>query len=111
MSTSKEQQEFTKLLARLLTDLILAGYNPVLSEVYRTPEQQEIYVQQGKSKTMKSKHLERVAADILLFLDGVYLTKNEDYKVMADLWKSYDENCVAGYDWKFGDGNHVQYGK
>jgi hypothetical protein len=110
MSTSKEQQEFTRLLARLLNDLILAGFQPVLSEVYRTPEQQEIYVNSGKSKTLKSKHLERVAADILLFLNGEYLTKNEDYKIMAELWKSYDEKCVAGYDWGW-DGNHVQYGK
>lgn len=76
-------------------------------ELWRPIEMQRIYVDQDKSKTMNSKHLERLAGDLNLFINGVYQTTREPYKPLADYWKSLHPDNVAGYDWGW-DANHFE---
>jgi len=73
----------------------------------RTKEQQEIYFNEGKSKTMNSKHLSRLAIDLNLFVYGVYQTDKEAYKPLAEYWKTLHPDNRAGYDWGW-DANHFE---
>lgn len=86
------------------------SYKITFGEAYRTEEQQALYVQQGKSKTMNSRHRDRLAIDLNLFVNGEYKTDKESYKPLGEKWKSYDPECVWGGDWGW-DANHFQYTK
>lgn len=49
-----------------------------------------------------SNHYRRLAQDLNLFKDGVYLTKTEDHLVLGEIWEKMG-GCWGG---RFGDGNH-----
>ena len=110
MNLSQKQRRFSWLVSCLIDWAYKNGYEIVLGEAYRTRDQQEIYVKQGKSKTMKSKHLKCLALDINLFKDDNYLTETADYKPLGDYWKSLDPECIWGGDWGW-DGCHFQFTK
>jgi hypothetical protein len=113
VSLVEQQKKFAMLLGKLLTWIYNhpSGFAVVIGEVKRTPEMQELYLKQGKTKVNHSKHQDSLAVDLALFIDGVYQTKSEDYVSLGAYWKSLDPGCVWGGDWKsFHDGNHFQYG-
>jgi hypothetical protein len=51
-----------------------------------------------------SVHKLKLANDINLFKDGMYLTKTEDHKVFGEYWESLHPLCRWGGRWN--DGNH-----
>lgn len=57
-------------------------------ELWRTPEQQKIYVESGRSKTMKSNHLRRLAIDLNFFQKGELIYDKERLKPLGDYWES-----------------------
>ncbi len=57
--------EFQPIVIEILDRLTGLGYQPIIAEAYRTKEQQREKVKLGYSKTMKSKHIERKAVDIV----------------------------------------------
>lgn len=103
----EKQFIFSRLVADLLIFCFQNGYEVTLGEAWRTDEQQAIYLKKGLTKTKNSQHPKRLAIDLNLFRDGVYLTEREDYKLVAEHWESLNENCVAGYSWGW-DANHFQ---
>lgn len=70
MNLGQHQEAFSKDLAELLTKGFELGYECRIGEVLRTPEQQLIYVQTGRSKTLNSMHLKKCAADLHFFKNG-----------------------------------------
>ena len=76
-------------------------------ELFRTPEQQAIYIAKGLSKTSNSKHLKRLAIDLNLFINGEYQTTREPYKPLAKFWNKLSPENKAGYDWGW-DANHFE---
>lgn len=123
--TLKEKQI---IFCRNVTKLIdfafsLTGYALTIGECQRTPEQQLLYFEgytiqkigsnlhfiksSRKTKTLQSKHLEKLAIDLNLFIDGVYQTEKEPFKKLAEFWKSLHPSNVSGYDWNY-DFNHFQ---
>lgn len=120
MTTSQKQRRFSWLVSCLIDWAYKNGYEIVLGEAYRTKEQQSIYVQTGKSKTMHSKHLKCLAIDISLFKDDKYLIETPDYEPLGKYWESLDPECIWGG--RFGDdpdtpnvegwdGGHFQFSK
>lgn len=136
MTLGERQAIFTQNLAKLL---IWAGeqtgYRVRLDEVKRTNTQQRLYYQgiritgtgtnssgmlsikmeqspaYVKSRKMKSKHLDRLAADIILDIDGEYQTESKAYTKLGEYWKSLHPDNRWGGDWKgFPDGGHFQMG-
>ena len=107
MTLSQTQRTFSLNLAKLILWIYDNGMECTMGEVLRTPEQQAIYLKSGLSKTSNSKHLQKLAADINLFIDGVYTTEKQDYKGLAEYWKSLHKDNVAGYDWGW-DAQHFQ---
>ena len=125
MSQSDLQCEFTYLLGRLIGFAESRGLKIVLKEAYRPTAWQfilfhgldivlngdRIKVEGGRTKTKNSKHMEGVAADIVLFkADKKSLAEPEDYRVLGDYWKRLDYRCVWGGDWGW-DSDHFQLTK
>jgi hypothetical protein len=79
-----------------------------IGEVQRTKLQQAAYMAAGKSWTMRSKHLEKCAVDLFLWIDNDVTWKHEDYQVLADYWKTLHPRCKWGGDWKRKDSVHFE---
>ncbi len=107
MTLSDKQWIFLQNVAKLIDYAYASGYKLTGGELQRTAEQQEIYIRDGKSKTRDSMHLQRMAIDLNLFIDGKYRTDKEAYKPLAEYWKTLHPANEAGYDWGW-DANHFQ---
>ncbi len=107
MSLQKKQSIFLINVAKLILWANDQGYELTGGELHRSKEQQQIYLQTGKSKVAHSKHQDRLAIDLNLFINGVYQTSKEAYRPIAKKWKSLHPNNRAGYDWGW-DANHIE---
>ena len=87
MSLSDEQWEFLQDVAELIRFARDRGYKMTGGELLRTPEQQELYYRQGKSKTMSSFHLKKLAIDLFLIKDGRLGTR-EEMRPLGQYWES-----------------------
>ena len=111
MTLHKKQAHFTTMFVQLILHACALGLTPVIGEVARTLEQQRLYVKQGKSQTLDSKHVQRLAGDLLVFRGETYLTRSEDYEPLGVYWESLDSANVWGGRWlTLKDGNHFEYG-
>jgi len=104
-STSGEAQELFILLLPILLDYIHSkGYRTRGGDLYRDPRVfGEIGERLGYGHP-KSGHKRKLALDINLFRNGVYLNKTEDHKEFGEWWKKQHPLCRWGGD--FEDGNH-----
>ena len=107
MTLRQRQSVFAQNTAKLILYAYEIGFEVTLGEALRTVEQQRIYVNSGKSKTMNSRHIQRLAIDLCLFRNGTYLTGKEDYRQLAEYWESLNPDNVAGYRWGW-DANHFE---
>ena len=109
MTLSQRQRVFTSNVAKLITWTFEQGYEVVLLEAERTVAQQRLYVEQGKSQTIRSQHLKRLAVDLALFVEGVYQQGSNAYAPLGRYWKSLHEDNAWGGDWvRLKDGNHFE---
>lgn len=92
MTLAEQQCRFTHKLAWLLDQIIRRGYSVRILELNRTLETQKEYVAKGVSKTLDSRHLDKLAADIMIHKDGVPVP-NEEYRQFGILWE------LAGGRW------------
>ena len=110
MTLSEKQRKFTAMIGILIRWASDRQYGLTFGHAWRDTETQRRLVEQKLSKTMQSKHCDRLAIDFNLFIGGNYVTKTEDYKPLGEYWKSLDPQNRWGGDWSFGDGNHFEYG-
>ncbi len=101
MSLSDYQHIFIYNVAKLIIfaetqDIKLTG-----GELYRTKYQQEEYLRTGKSKTMKSKHLKRLAIDLNIFIDGKLTYNKEQISVLGEYWELLNEHNRSGMNFKY----------
>lgn len=64
MKLSDEQARFDDDLTKLREFAKSLGFKVVIGEVARSYEQQKIYFDSGRSRTMNSRHLQKCAADL-----------------------------------------------
>lgn len=107
MSLRKKQSEFIWMLIQLLEFAKQNGYELTLGDGYRDPR---VFGQLGEEKGYGhpySYHKKRLAIDLNLFRDGVWLTKTEDHRPLGEFWES------IGGSWggRWEDGNHYSYGE
>lgn len=88
MSRVDEQWEFLKDVASLIGMAEKRGIVLTGGELFRTQEQQAIYMKNGKSKTAKSKHLERLAIDFNFFVNGQLTYDKKTIQPLGDFWES-----------------------
>jgi len=106
MSKVTEQWLFLQDVAKLIEYIKSHGLVCTGGELWRTAEQQKIYVDKGLSKTMNSKHLERLAID-LNFIDHGKIIDCPDH--VGDYWESLNSfKNEWGGRWHFRDLGHFQ---
>jgi hypothetical protein len=100
----QQQFEFLMDTMKLLAFIISQGFVVTYGEVFRTIEQQQIYFNTGRSKTMNSRHLERMAIDLNFFLNGKVVNNPETLAPIGRYWMSLNPKNRWGGDWnKNGD--------
>ena len=106
MTLREKQTLFTKLVAILIQNIYLAGYECTFGEAYRSPWEAERLMNEGKG-IKGSLHTSRLAIDLNLFKDGKYLTRTEDYERFGKFWESLSgANYTCAWGGRFQDGNH-----
>lgn len=104
MSLGKMQRKFTRMVALLISWAYDNGYELTLGDAYRDPR---VHGEVGEKKSYSSAnslHKSRLAIDLNLFKDGVWLTSSEDHRPLGDYWKSI--GGTWGGDFPNPDGNH-----
>lgn len=113
MGLVDEQWAFLKDVALLIQHAEQHGYVLTAGEMFRPLEMQELYIKRGQSKTLASKHLERLAVDFNLFVSGQYVgsfpSKDQvtAYSPLGIFWKSLSPKNSWGGDWGW-DANHFE---
>lgn len=111
MSLVREQAAFLLDVAKLVKFATEQGFVVTGGELYRTPEQQQIYMKTGRSKTMNSLHLKRCAIDLNFFKDGKLIYDIKQLQIVGNYWESLHEKNEWGGNWKsFKDVPHFQRG-
>lgn len=105
------QAKFLLDMCRLIIKATQLGFVVTGGELWRTQEQQEIYVKTGRSRTMNSLHGDRRAIDLNFFWEGKLCY---DKKVLAPLgayWESmHPMNSWGGNGVKLVDTPHFSRG-
>lgn len=109
MSLVSEQAAFLLDASRLIQKATQMGFVVTGGELFRTAEQQAIYVKNGRSKTMNSNHLKRLAIDLNVFKDGVLCYDIAVLKPLGDYWERMNPKNSWGGNWaKFPDAPHFE---
>jgi hypothetical protein len=107
----EKQHMFSKTLARFILDLASRGYYVTLGEAWRPNSQAQLYAISGKG-IVNSNHCIRLAVDLNIFLDGVWLVTRDELEIPGKLWKSYSNDlveCCWGGDFKSADCCHFSF--
>lgn len=88
MSLVQEQAAFLLDACKLIQYATDQGFVLTGGELLRTPEQQEIYLKTGRSKTMASNHLKRCAIDLNFFKDGKLVWDKTQLAPLGAYWES-----------------------
>jgi hypothetical protein len=102
---------FTRLVARLIDRAIAMGYQATLGEVLRGKAQAQANAASGAGIS-NSLHLDGLAVDLNLYLNGRWLQNSEDHADLGRWWKAQHPDCRWGGDFKDSkgrpkpDGNH-----
>lgn len=107
MTLRQQQSTFARMVAELINKATAMGYEVTLGDAYRDPRLHgEMGVKKGYGAA-NSFHKLRLAIDINLFKDGVYLPGTDAHRPLGEWWES------KGGSWggRFNDGNHYSLGE
>lgn len=102
VETLREKQDrFAGMVAELIRHCHAFGYAVTLGEAWRSDEEAARLAKVGRG-IVRSLHCDRLAIDINLFSDGVWLRTADGHRPVGEWWES------IGGEWggRFGDGNH-----
>lgn len=105
MTLGQKQTLFTRCFSRLQAYAIALAEDPGYQEFDEVRLEEVARDQRATWGHPQSVHKKRLAGHLLLFLDGAYLTTDENYEVLGTYWKSLNPLCRWGGDFP-GDGNH-----
>jgi hypothetical protein len=93
-SLRERQSEFARAVPLLILYAYQLGYEITFGDVWAKDGHME-----------GSLHYDRLAIDLNLFKDGVYLFNTSDHKPLGEFWES------IGGSWggRFNDGNHYSF--
>lgn len=98
-SAIDNQAVFLRDVRKLLDKADDLGFVVTIGEAYRTIEQQQIYVRTGRSKTLKSEHLNRRAIDFNIFIGGKVCSRDQIAPLGA-YWESLSPLNRWGGNWR-----------
>lgn len=96
-----QQQQFAAMVMRLLSKAHGLGYMVTLGHAYRC---ENCY-----TGAAKSFHKQRLAIDLNLFQDGVYLPDTEAHQALGEWWESIGGTWGGRFNPP--DGNHYSLGE
>jgi hypothetical protein len=99
MGLRQEQMAFVQDVVLLLQKAHELKYEITFGEAERPIQMQELYFKTGKSKTMQSLHLKRLAIDLNIFIDGQLCTAKE-IKPLGIYWESLNPKNRWGGSWR-----------
>lgn len=109
MSLVAEQAAFLLDACRLIEYATDLGFVVTGGELYRTAEQQQIYVKTGRSQTMASNHLKRLAIDLNFLRNGKLVYDIEQLRPIGEFWQGLSPKNSWGGFWKsFKDMPHFE---
>lgn len=97
---TKKQITFSKDVAKLIVFANSLGIDMTFGEVFRTNEQQEIYLKSGRTNARYSQHQNRLAVDFNFFIDGELTYKKSDLQVLGNYWETLRSVNVWGGNFK-----------
>jgi hypothetical protein len=100
MSLSQEQAAFLLDACKLIQYATEQGFVVTGGELFRTAEQQAIYVQTGRSKTLNSNHLKRLAIDLNFFKDGQIIWDKGILAPLGAYWETLNPKNRWGGNFK-----------
>lgn len=102
----EKQRRFTRHVGQLIAWAYANGYELTFGETYRTPEQAALNAKNG-SGISNSLHTQRLAVDLNLFRNGVWLQTSDAHKPLGEYWKTLGPGCCWGGDFTtLKDGGH-----
>ena len=96
----EKQIQFSRTLGVFLNWMAEQDYHWIMGDVWRSTDKlpcphcgrehsyQEVLVYNKKSKQVKSKHCDRLAADLILIKDGKPIWEGEAYRPLGEKWES-----------------------
>lgn len=103
MTLGEQQRKFAYFVGQLLNHIYTNGYEVTFDWAYRPPDVAAYYASIGVG-IRSSLHSLKLAVDLNLFRDGVWLRSTEDWRRFGEWWELQHPLCCWGG--KFGDGNH-----
>jgi hypothetical protein len=116
MSLGSTQREFSLQVAELIEFIYKSGYECTLGDAYRDPR---VFGEMGDKNSIigkensypaygraESAHKQRLAIDLNLFKDNIYLRHTEAHRPFGEFWKSLHPDNRWGGDFTPKDGNH-----
>lgn len=102
MTLGQKQRKFTRMVADLIIFAYAQGYELTLGDAFRDPRVHGAVGEKKSYSSANSLHKERLAIDLNLFKDGMFLAQSEDHRPLGEYWES------LGGSWggRFNDGNH-----
>lgn len=93
MNLVQEQAEFLIDFCKLIEYATSQGFTVTAGELLRPVEMQQIYVKTGRSKTMNSQHIRKLAGDLNFFLPDasgklVYVCSIKELEILGRFWES-----------------------
>ena len=100
--------QFTEDIGKLIFYCFRNEIGLTFGDAFRSTEQQQIYVDLGLSKTMNSKHLQRLAVDFNFFINGKLVYDKAKLQHIGDHWESLRKGNKWGGSFSFTDTPHFQ---
>ena len=88
MNLSDEQAAFLLDACKLIEYATQRGWTVTGGELFRTQAQQEIYFKEGKTKTMQSNHMRRLAIDLNFLREGKPVWDKATLQELGSFWES-----------------------
>lgn len=107
MSLLAIQQEYAKLVPRLIDKAHELGFSVTLGDAYRDPR---VFGPIGTKRGYghpSSAHKQRLAIDLNLFRDGKFLGETSDHRELGEWWEQ--QHPLARWGGRFNDGNHYSF--
>lgn len=100
MSLVETQAEFLHDVASLIHWATTEGFTVTAGELFRSIEQQRIHVKAGRSKTMSSQHMKRLAIDLNFFVKGQLTWDKTVLAPVGAYWESLNPKNRWGGNFK-----------
>jgi hypothetical protein len=107
MSLRTLQSEFAALVPRLIDHAISLGYEITLGDAFRDPRVHGVVGVKLGYGAASSNHKNRLAIDLNLFKNGVFLEGSDAHTELGEWWEK--QHPLARWGGRFKDGNHYSF--